>query len=75
MYFVINLIFNLEIKICDWVDDLRLISLMICVSVDDLVSLMIWVWLFMINEFKRFDLVFIIFEFNCFIVNKFNDLK
>lgn len=52
MYFVINLIFNLEIKICDWVDDLRLISLMICVSVDDLVSLMIWVWLFMINEFK-----------------------
>lgn len=75
MYFVINLIFILEIKICDWVDDLRLISLMICVSVDDLVSLMIWVWLFMINEFKRFDLVFIIFEFNCFIVNKFNDLK
>lgn len=63
MYFVINLIFILEIKICDWVDDLRLISLMICVSVDDLVSLMIWVWLFMINEFKRFDLVFIIFEF------------
>lgn len=62
-------------KICDWVDDLRLISLMICVSVDDLVSLMIWVWLFMINEIKRFDLVFIIFEFNCFIVNKFNDLK
>lgn len=63
MYFVINLIFILEIKICDWVDDLRLISLMICVSVDDLVSLMICVWLFMINEFKRFDLVFIIFEF------------
>lgn len=52
MYFVINLIFNLEIKICDWVDDLRLISLMICVSVDDLVSFMNWVWLFTNNEFK-----------------------
>lgn len=52
LYLAINLTFNLEIKTCDWVDDLRSISLMTCVSVDDSVSLMTWVWLFMINEFK-----------------------
>lgn len=75
LYLAINLTFISEIKTCDWVDDLRSISLMTCVSVDDSVSLMTWVWLLMINEFKRLDLVLITFEFNCLTVNKFNDLK
>lgn len=75
LYLAINLTFNLEIKTCDWVDDLRSISLMTCVSVDDSVSLMTWVWLLMINEIKRLDLVLITFELNCLTVNKFNDLK
>lgn len=59
LYLAINLTFNLEMKTCDWVDDLRSISLMTCVSVDDSVSLMTWVWLLMINEIKRLDLVLI----------------
>lgn len=63
LYLAINLTFISEIKTCDWVDDLRSISLMTCVSVDDSVSLMTWVWLLMINEFKRLDLVLITFEF------------
>lgn len=75
LYLAINLTFNLEMKTCDWVDDLRSISLMTCVSVDDSVSLMTWVWLLMINEIKRLDLVLITFEFNCLTVNKFNALK
>lgn len=75
LYLAINLTLNLEMKTCDWVDDLRSISLMTCVSVDDSVSLMTWVWLLMINEIKRLDLVLITFEFNSLTVNKFNDLK
>lgn len=63
LYLAINLTFISEIKTCDWVDDLRSISLMTCVSVDDSVSLMTCVWLLMINESKRLDLVLITFEF------------
>lgn len=52
LYLAINLTFNLEIKTCDWVDDLRSISLMTCVSVDDSVSLMTWVWLFTYDQWN-----------------------